>query len=106
MFFLPGVVSGSARFGPLAGGPPHLFCALPGLARRRPGQLGSVQALLFRQAGTTLRRRNLLRAVLPSFIQLAPRPATLGELMQAGLLAEPVPMLALAAVPRSRPLGS
>jgi hypothetical protein len=94
------VASGTARFGPLAGEIRGLHGALLGMARRLSRPLGRSQALHLRQEAVAPRTRHPLRASLPRVGQLAPRPTALGQLLEAGLLAQPVPMLALATIPR------
>jgi hypothetical protein len=70
------------------------------MARRLSGPLGGSQALGLGQVATTLRRRHQPRASLPGIGQLALHSATLGQLVEVGLLAKPMPMLTLAAIPR------
>jgi hypothetical protein len=70
--------------------------------RRLSGPVGGAQALVLRQEGATPRRRQPLRAELASIGQLALHSAALGQLVEAGLLAQSTPMLTLAATPRGR----
>jgi hypothetical protein len=46
-----------------------------------------------------------LRASLPGTGQLAPDSATFGQLVEAGLLAKPLRMVALPPIPRGRRSG-
>jgi hypothetical protein len=78
LFSFPKVVSGSKRFGPLAGEMRHPLGPLPGATRRLSGPIGGAQALVLRQEGATPRRRHPLRAELPGIGQLAPHSAVLG----------------------------
>lgn len=83
----------------------HPFGSLPGTMRRLSGPLGGAHALDLRQQAATLRGRHPLRAQLPGIGQLAPHSAAFGQLVEAGLLAQPVPVRALAATPRGHPSG-
>ena len=69
------------------------------------GALGGSQALGLREQPATLRGDPFSGASLPGIGQLALHPAALRQLLEAGLLAQSVAMLALAAIPRRRPLG-
>jgi len=75
------------------------------MARRLSGSLGGAHALDLRQEAVAPRTGNPVRASLPGIGQVAPHPATLGQLVEAGLLAKPMPVLALAAISCGRLSG-
>jgi len=93
------------RFGPLAGEIRRLPGALLGMARRLTRPLGGSQTLDLRQQAVAPRTGNPVRASLPRIGQLAPHSATFGQLVEAGLLAKPVRMVALPPIPRGRGSG-